>query len=129
MTRINGKRIKFQWYCEKNDLVSIFGFPKDCCTRACEHLIKTSLGRGISRELREKIYKRDGYKCIVCEKSKHNLTIDHLIPIDKGGTNDEWNLATMCSNCNCAKGNKLIDRFVELSKELKTISDNINKKT
>lgn len=47
------------------------------------------------------------------------MTIDHLIPIDKGGTNDEWNLATMCADCNSKKGNLIIDKFVRLAEKLK----------
>ena len=124
MAIINGKSIKYQWYCEKHELVSINGYPKEYCTRKCEHLIKTSLGRAISRELRENVYQRDNRKCIVCGKTNWKMTLDHLIPVDKGGTNDEWNLATMCEKCNCEKGNKIIDEFVALAKKLRQEYEN-----
>ena len=52
------------------------------------------------------------------------MTLDHLIPIDKGGTNDEWNLATMCEKCNCEKGNKIIDEFARLAKKLRQEYEN-----
>ena len=35
---------------------------------------------------RERIYKRDGWKCVYCE-SKKNLTIDHVLPKCRGGKN------------------------------------------
>lgn len=58
---------------------------------------------------RNKIYKRDGYKCVYCGNSKQ-LTIDHLIPKSKGGKNTWENLVTCCSKCNIKKGDKTIDQ-------------------
>ena len=49
---------------------------------------------------------RDGYSCQVCGADE-NLTIDHLIPISKGGTDDLENLLTMCGKCNFSKGTKM----------------------
>ena len=118
-TEIHNWKKKCQWYCEKENIAKFFEYPCDGCDRTCPHLIKTSANRGISRELREKIYARDGRNCIECGKTNWKLTIDHLIPIDKGGTNDEWNLATMCEKCNSEKSNLIIDKFVRLAEKLK----------
>ena len=49
---------------------------------------------------------RDGYSCQVCGADQ-NLTVDHLIPISKGGTDDLDNLLTMCGRCNFSKGAKI----------------------
>ena len=62
----------------------------------------------INEELRNKIFKRDGYKCKKCG-SKKDLIIDHIIPFSKGGTTEINNLQTLCKICNRKKGNK-IDR-------------------
>ncbi len=35
------------------------------------------------------------------------MTIDHIIPKSKGGTNDMANLQPMCCHCNVKKGNKI----------------------
>lgn len=35
-------------------------------------------------------------------------TIDHVIPLSKGGTNDEENLVTCCSRCNSKKSCKIM---------------------
>jgi len=53
---------------------------------------------------------RDGYSCQVCGADQ-NLTVDHLIPISKGGTDDLDNLLTMCGRCNFSKGAKISGFF------------------
>lgn len=61
----------------------------------------------VNQGLRLKIFKRDGYRCVIC-KSDVNLQVDHKTPVSKGGTNDERNLQTLCWNCNVGKSDKLI---------------------
>ena len=51
---------------------------------------------------RKAIYKRDGYKCLNCG-SKKDLTLDHIVPLSKGGHNGKSNLQTLCKACNCNK--------------------------
>lgn len=48
------------------------------------------------------IFMRDGHKCVRCG-STDRLTVDHIIPIVRGGTNDEANLQTLCGPCNSGK--------------------------
>ena len=59
----------------------------------------------ISERLRNKIFARDGKKCIQCQ-STDNLTIDHIKPFSKGGETTEDNLQTLCKKCNLQKGAK-----------------------
>ena len=54
---------------------------------------------------RQRIFKRDGFKCSYCGISK-NLTIDHILPKSRGGGNTWLNLTTCCKNCNRVKDNK-----------------------
>jgi len=49
------------------------------------------------------IFKRDNYKCKNCA-AEENLTIDHIIPLVKGGNNDLENLQVLCMLCNLKKG-------------------------
>jgi len=53
--------------------------------------------------LRKEIYARDGGKCLQCG-SDYNLTIDHVVPISRGGKNIADNMQTMCAPCNVKKG-------------------------
>jgi 5-methylcytosine-specific restriction endonuclease McrA len=54
---------------------------------------------------RQRVFKRDGFRCVYCGVSK-NLTIDHVIPKSRGGGNTWLNLVTCCKNCNRVKDNK-----------------------
>ena len=48
------------------------------------------------------LFKRYNYKCALCF-SQEDLTIDHIIPLIKGGTNDLSNLQILCRYCNLRK--------------------------
>ena len=54
------------------------------------------------------LYLRDMYTCLYCEKQhpKHQLTMDHVVPISKGGKTNWTNIATSCGDCNSRKANK-----------------------
>ena len=54
---------------------------------------------------RQRIFKRDNFKCAYCNSQK-NLTIDHILPKSRGGDNSWINLITCCRNCNRYKDNK-----------------------
>lgn len=43
--------------------------------------------------------------CISCG-SIQNQTIDHIIPISRGGSHSVGNLQTLCRSCNCSKKDK-----------------------
>ncbi len=55
--------------------------------------------------LKYKIFKRDGYRCVICGNTAKEmpLEIDHLIPRCKGGTDNEDNLRVLCHSCNEGK--------------------------
>ena len=44
--------------------------------------------------------------CCYCKSQHNKLTIEHLVPIVKGGTNIILNLFGACSKCNSSKGTK-----------------------
>jgi 5-methylcytosine-specific restriction endonuclease McrA len=52
------------------------------------------------------IYWRDGYRCQFCAKkfSAAELTLDHILPKSRGGSNRPDNLVTACKSCNNRKG-------------------------
>ena len=64
------------------------------------------------RMFREGIKARDGHKCVYCGSSE-NLTIDHVRPKSKGGTDTADNCVTACRPCNQAKGSMHVDIFMQ----------------
>jgi 5-methylcytosine-specific restriction endonuclease McrA len=55
---------------------------------------------------RRAIFARDRHHCQYCGSERH-LTIDHVVPRSKGGT-DTWdNVVTSCAACNRKKGDRL----------------------
>ncbi|XP_012070475.1 uncharacterized protein LOC105632645 isoform X2 [Jatropha curcas] len=73
------------------------------------HLLQVVKRRRIRQNLsRKNILFRDNYTCQYCS-SRENLTIDHVLPIARGG---EWtweNLVAACAKCNSKKGQKTIE--------------------
>jgi 5-methylcytosine-specific restriction endonuclease McrA len=55
-----------------------------------------------TKELRQKIYDRDGNACVYCG-SDDDLTIDHKTPEMHGGDHSSDNLQTACRRCNAQK--------------------------
>ena len=60
------------------------------------------------RLVRSNIYRRDNFTCAYCcrRHPENFLSIDHIIPISRGGKRTWENLVTACRPCNSAKGNK-----------------------
>lgn len=55
---------------------------------------------------RQNLLARDRYTCQYCGQRSKHLTIDHVIPRERGGTSSWENLVTCCSTCNNKKGNR-----------------------
>src|SRR5579864_3755109 len=68
----------------------------------------------IRQEKRLAIYLRDGLACAWCGDTIENgarLTLDHLTPYSKGGSNQPANLVTSCSRCNSSRGTRSVKAF------------------
>jgi 5-methylcytosine-specific restriction enzyme A len=67
----------------------------------------------IPTEVRKYVYIRDNYRCQSCGKPENctQLSIDHIIPLALGGSNDISNLQTLCLSCNRRKKHHLDPRF------------------
>jgi 5-methylcytosine-specific restriction endonuclease McrA len=62
-----------------------------------------------------RVFEADGYRCYGCDRkcikgapNNHPLqpTLDHVIPLSKGGTHEYTNIRTMCRQCNVRKGDR-----------------------
>lgn len=59
------------------------------------------------RKIRTWLFNRDGF-CLCCG-SNESLTVDHIVPVSRGGKNSLSNFQTLCRSCNSRKGTKYID--------------------
>lgn len=64
---------------------------------------KKTKNQPVGGSLRTMVFERDMYRCKCCGTHK-NLSIDHIIPQVKGGSNELNNLQTLCRACNTQKG-------------------------
>lgn len=73
------------------------------------HLLQVFKRRRIRSTLsRKNILSRDNFTCQYCSSSER-LTVDHVLPVSRGG---EWtweNLVTACLSCNSRKGHKTLE--------------------
>ena len=60
---------------------------------------------------RANILKRDNNTCQYCSKKVNSMTIDHILPKNKGGKDTWENLVAACSRCNTKKGDSLLDKI------------------
>lgn len=61
-----------------------------------------------------------GYKCIKCNNyfDKIDPTIDHIIPVTRGGNFNKTNVQALCGSCNSKKGIKTIDYRADNHKQI-----------
>lgn len=61
----------------------------------------------------EDLKKLYNYSCLMCNRQEPEitLTIDHIIPSSKLGTNDILNIQPLCRSCNSSKGNRIVINF------------------
>ncbi len=66
--------------------------------------------------LREALFERDGWKCRYCGDSvtSETATLDHVIPVSKGGDDSPDNLATTCHMCNSLKAGRTLEEAAPL---------------
>lgn len=96
-----------------------YGNPKRFCTercarsesnRLCQHkrrMLAREDGGATAIELRAKRAEANG-RCHWCGVKTDHLTIDHIIPVSRGGTNEIGNLTFACFDCNCRSKRDLL---------------------
>lgn len=60
---------------------------------------------------RRVICRKSDNKCCHCGKevyTNYGATVDHFIPLSKGGTNKPYNLVMLCEKCNKTKDNRIL---------------------
>lgn len=59
-----------------------------------------------ARTLRDQVLERDEFRCCQCGTTE-DLTLDHIHPLSKCGSNELDNLQTLCRSCNSRNGARL----------------------
>lgn len=69
-----------------------------------------------STSKRKKVWAKTGYRCWYCGVTppEKEMTIDHVVPISRGGQSNQKNLVPCCMLCNSAKGSLRVEEFREL---------------
>lgn len=116
LTDINGnyKRSKNREFSTKQIKAIMYKLNKKRGNRYLNEDIWNSICRvergKVTNKLRFAIYKRDNYRCQKCGrrfKNGHELEIDHIYPISKGGKSTYDNLQCLCHKCNKEKGARI----------------------
>lgn len=69
--------------------------------------------RNIAREMRQSSWWKQQIGkgiCYFCEQtfSRENLTMDHVIPLSRGGRSTKKNIVVACKQCNSLKKNRTV---------------------
>jgi 5-methylcytosine-specific restriction endonuclease McrA len=68
-------------------------------------------GNGVFLITKKEIANLVSGSCFYCEAKVTKLTLDHVIPLSRGGTHSIGNLVGACSTCNSSKGNRFITEW------------------
>ena len=74
---------------------------------------KTSKRARFTREEKEAILTKTKGRCAHCGRdiSVDVMTVEHAVPISRGGSNEDVNIVPLCSDCNTSKGFKVINPY------------------
>ncbi len=82
---------------------------------------RRSVIKNRNRNRRERIFERDGHRCVYCGLSypADELTLDHVQPRVRGGDHSDGNLVACCRACNVAKGGEAAWAFLARRPDLR----------
>lgn len=113
---MNFKGIRFCFDCYKGLIPKIYsmaGFGdggiihflfKECLSSSHNKKVRRTIKN--YKEILKQLLVKYKFKCVKCQ-SKENITIDHITPVSKGGSDDPSNLQILCKPCNSKKGTKI----------------------
>ncbi len=56
--------------------------------------------------------------CFWCKEKMKSITIDHVVPLSRGGRHEPENLVAACPRCNCSRGNRLVSEWQHIGADL-----------
>jgi hypothetical protein len=95
--------------------------PKRLAAETVVHRRTNAVRRGKPRGLLDELCEAQGWRCAYCSRSMRRkeradkpwltATVDHILPVSRGGTNARWNVTAACKGCNTAKADMTADEF------------------
>jgi predicted RNA-binding protein with TRAM domain len=72
------------------------------------------------QKFRTEVYERDDYTCQYCRSQfeRSSLTLEHVVPVNKGGIDDPINYITACRSCNSSKRDEILEGFLSRRNDL-----------
>jgi len=96
------------------DFTELDTLPGDGPVKYSDNLVEESTrSRKISQEVKDKVWNRDGGKCILCGSNKL-IEFDHIIPFSKGGANTYRNIQILCQSCNRSKSDNIGEEDISM---------------
>ncbi len=98
-----------------------------------EKLSPKGIRKAISRKDRYLVFHRDNFRCRACGLGVDDgvkLTVDHIIPVEWGGSSELSNYQTLCEECNAGKQAWVKSNPPEIMKQilsLPTVDERIGK--
>lgn len=74
------------------------------------------LSANIPNSIRRAVYRRDGYRCALCDSTKY-LQIHHAVKRSCGGTDFPHNLITLCADCHALAHGMNLRNVVDMDQE------------
>lgn len=88
--------------------------------RRAESMVNTLVGELLTEAQWHEILDRYGFRCAYCgRKLEYGVpgsvpTMDHVIPLSKGGGHSKGNIVPACGRCNSAKRDKTLEQWTGL---------------
>lgn len=119
----HGRKWKGAW---KKLNQKIYNAKSSLIQRGKEHELDNTIAL---TDIRQKIYNAYSQECVYCheELDVYNMGVDHIVPLEAGGTNNMRNLQIICQRCNTRKGPLKHMEYIFLLKAIQPMSTHAQK--
>ena len=82
--------------------------PEESAAKVMRYYVRRNHGTGndVTAEQWKEIKAAFDYRCAYCGRKMRALTMDHIIPLSKGGLHTASNIVPACKSCNSKKGER-----------------------
>ena len=115
---------KRDYYSEHKDALNqqVRQWKKDNPKRVYHHNTKRKAAKrnaqinDLTMEQWQEILVEHEHKCAYCGRSDVPMTMDHIVPLSKGGLHTKENITTACMSCNSGKKDKSKEEYERIKK-------------